>query len=62
MSDGVQAAVHIADRAKSNALILLFPDRNLLRGTEKGQRFRFRCTVDKYEHSIVWMEDCSVER
>jgi hypothetical protein len=62
MSDGVQAAVHIADRAKSNALILLFPDRNLLRGTEKGQRFRFRCTVDKYEYAIVWMEDCSVER
>jgi hypothetical protein len=62
MSDGVKAAVHIADRAKSNALILPFPDRNLLRGLEKGQRFRFTCTVDKYEYLIVWMEDCSIER
>jgi hypothetical protein len=60
MSDGVKTAVHIADRAKSNALILLFSDRNPLRGVEKGQRFRFRCTVEKYEYLIVWMEDCSL--
>jgi hypothetical protein len=62
MSDGVKAAVHIADRAKSNALILPFADRNLLRGIEKGQRFRFRCTVEKYEYLIVWMENCTVEK
>ena len=62
ISDGVQAAVHIADRAKPNALILTFPDRNLVRGIERGERFRFRCTVDKYEFGIVWMDDCSIER
>jgi hypothetical protein len=62
MSDGVKAAVHIADRGKSNALILPFSDRNQLRGVEMGQRFRFRCTVEKYEYLIVWMADCSIER
>ena len=62
MSDGVRAAVHIAERAKSNALILMFSDRNLLRGVERGQRFRFTCRVEKYEYLIVWMEDCSIER
>jgi tRNA_anti-like len=62
MSDGVKAVVHIADRGKSNALILQFSDRNPLRGIERGQRFRFRCTVEMYEYLIVWMEDCSIER
>jgi hypothetical protein len=62
LMDGVKAAVHIADRAKSNALILQFTDRGVLRGIEKGQRFRFRCTVEMYEYLIVWMEDCAIER
>lgn len=62
MMDGTKAAVHIADRSKSNALILQFSDRNVLRGTDKGQRFRFRCTVEMYQYLIVWMEDCSIER
>lgn len=62
LMDGAKAAVHVADRAKSNALILQFSDRGLLRGIEKGQRFRFRCTVEMYEYLIVWMEDCSIER
>jgi hypothetical protein len=62
MMDGVKAAVHIADRGKSNALILQFSDRGLLRGIEKGQRFRFRCRVEQYEYLIVWMEECSIER
>jgi hypothetical protein len=62
LMDGAKAAVHIADRSKSNALILQFTDRGVLRGIEKGQRFRFRCTVEMYEYLIVWMEDCSIER
>ena len=62
MMDGAKAAVHIADRGKPNALILQFSDRDLLRGIERGQRFRFRCTVEQYEHLIVWMEDCSIQR
>ena len=62
MMDGAKAAVHIADRGKPNALILQFSNRDLLRGIEKGQRFRFRCKVDQYEHLIVWMEECSLER
>jgi hypothetical protein len=61
-SDGVGAAVHIADRGKSNALILSFNDRNELSGIKPGQRFRFRCLVEKYEYLIVWLEDCSIER
>lgn len=61
-SDGVQAAVHIVDGSRSNALILVFSDRNQLSGINKGQRFRFKCMVDKYEYSIVWMEDCSIDR
>jgi hypothetical protein len=62
MMDGVKAAVHIADRGKPNALILQFPDRGLLRGIDKGQRFRFRCRVAEYEYLIVWMEECAIER
>ena len=62
VTDGTKAAVHIADRSKSNALILQFPDRNVLRGIDKGQRFRFRCSVERYQYLIVWMEDCSIER
>jgi hypothetical protein len=62
LMDGAKAAVHIADRSKSNALILQFTDRGVLRGIEKGQRFRFRCTVEMYEYLIVWMEDCSIEK
>ena len=58
---GVQAAVHVAEGSRTNALILLFSDRNQLRGISQGQRFRFRCVVDKYQHPTVWMEDCSVE-
>lgn len=58
--DGVSAAVHIADRFKSNALILSFPDRTQLAGIEKGAKFRFRCTIKKFEYLIVWMENCSI--
>jgi hypothetical protein len=60
--DGMAAAVHIGDRFKSNALILSFPDRRQVAALEAGQRFRFRCTVDKFEYLIVWMKDCSVVR
>jgi hypothetical protein len=61
LSDGVQAAVHVAEGTRTNALILLFSDRNQLRGINLGQRFRFRCVVDKYQNPTVWMDDCSVE-
>jgi hypothetical protein len=61
LSDGVQAAVHVAEGPTANALILLFSDRNQLRGINRGQRFRFRCVVDKYQNPTVWMDDCSVE-
>jgi len=61
-SDDAGAAVHIADSSRSNALILNFTDRNDLTGINPGQKFRFRCTVNKYEYSIVWMEDCTIER
>jgi hypothetical protein len=61
-SDGIGAVVHIADRGRSNALILSFNDRNELSGLKPGQRFRFKCLVGKYEYSIVWLEDCSIER
>jgi hypothetical protein len=60
MSDGVSAAVHINDRFKSNALILSFPDRTQLAGIEHGTKFRFRCTISKFEYLIVWMENCSI--
>jgi hypothetical protein len=54
--------VHISDRGNSRALILPFPSRNDLIGVSRGQKFRFRCTVEKYEYSIVWMEeDCVVQ-
>ncbi len=62
MSDGVQAAVHIVDGSRSNALILVFSDRNQLKGINQGQRFRSKCTVRKYEYSSVWMDDCSIVR
>ncbi len=61
-SDGVQAAVHIVDGSQSNALILVFSDRNQLKDINQGERFRFKCTVGKYEYSIVWMDDCSIVR
>ncbi len=61
MSDGVQAAVHIVDRSRPNALVLMFSDRNRLKGINQGQRFRFKCMVRKYEYSIVWMDDCSID-
>lgn len=64
-SDGVSAAVHIADSGysgRSNALILSFSDRNELAGINRGQKFRFRCAVKNYEYSIVWMEYCTIER
>ena len=61
-SDSVSAAVHIADSGKSNALILSFPDRNDLAGINQGQKFRFRCTMKDYKYSLVWMEDCTIER
>jgi hypothetical protein len=61
-SDGVQAVVHIVDGSRSNALILVFSDRNQLTGINQGQRFRFKCMVRKYEYSIVWMDDCSIDR
>jgi hypothetical protein len=60
-SDGVQAAVHIADGNRPNALILSFPDRSELRGIGRGQRFRFRCEVEEYKYSTLWMQDCSIE-
>ena len=60
MSDGASAAVHVGDRFKSNALILSFPDRAQVAGIEKGAKFRFRCTIKKFEHLIVWMEKCSI--
>lgn len=59
-ADGVSAAVHISDRFKSNALILSFPDRAQLAGIDVGAKFRFRCTISKFEYLIVWMENCSV--
>jgi hypothetical protein len=59
-SDGVSAVVHISDRFKSDALILSFPDRAQLAGIETGAKFRFRCTIKKFEYVIVWMENCSV--
>jgi GTP-binding protein LepA len=62
MSDGVQAAVHIVDGSRSNALILVFSDRNQLKGINRGERFRFKCMVRKYEYSSVWMDDCSIDR
>ncbi len=61
-SDGVGAAVHIADGGKPNALILSFSDRNDLAGINQGQKFRFRCTVRDFKYSLVWMEDCTIER
>jgi len=61
-SDGVSAAVHIADSGRPNALILSFSNRNDLAGINRGQKFRFRCTVEKYEYSIVWMQDCTIDR
>lgn len=60
--DEVYAAVHIADSGRPNALILSFSNRNDLAGINRSQKFRFRCTVKKYEYSIVWMEDCTIER
>ena len=60
-SDGVGAAVHIADSGRPNALILRFSDRNDLASIDRGQKFRFRGTVKSYEYSIVWMEDCTIE-
>ena len=61
-SDGVGAVVHVPDRGNSRALILSFPRRNDLVGISLGQKLRFRCTVEKYEHSIVWMEEnCEVQ-
>jgi hypothetical protein len=60
MSDGISAAVHISDRFKSNALVLSFPDGAQLAGIETGAKFRFRCTIRKFEHLIVWMENCSL--
>lgn len=59
-SDGVSSVVHISDRHKSDALILSFPDRAQLAGIETGAKFRFRCTISKFEYLIVWMEHCSV--
>jgi hypothetical protein len=59
-SDGVSAAVHIGDRFKSNALVLSFADQAQLAGIESGAKFRFRCTISKFEHLIVWMDNCSV--
>lgn len=60
--DDVGAGVHIADSGRPNALILNFPDRNNLAGIDRGQKFRFKCTVNEYKHSIVWLEDCTTER
>jgi hypothetical protein len=61
-SDGVGAVVHISDRGNSKALILSFPRRNDLAGISLGQKLRFRCTLEKYEYSIVWMEeDCEIQ-
>lgn len=62
LSDGVGAAVHIADNAgPARALILDFPNRNVLTGVSVGTKLRFRCTVSKFEHEIVWMaRDCEV--
>jgi len=59
-SEGISAAVHIADRGKPNALILSFPDRNELAGVKKGQTFRFTCMVKKFEFGNVWLEDCAI--
>jgi hypothetical protein len=60
LSDGTSAAVHISDRGKPNALILVFPDRNELAGVKNGQTFRFTCTVTKFEYGNVWLDDCAV--
>ena len=59
-SEGISAAVHIADRGKPNAHILSFPDRNELAGVKQGQTFRFTCTVRKFDYGHVWLEDCAV--
>lgn len=61
LSDGVGAAVHIADGSRSNALILGFPNRKELTGLDRDAMFRFKCTVTKYEYSIVWMNGCSIQ-
>lgn len=59
---GVGAVVHVHDSGNPKALILTFPRRDDLAGISLGQRLRFRCTVAKYEYSIVWMEeDCEVQ-
>jgi hypothetical protein len=60
LSDGISAAVHIADRGKPNALILSFPDRNELAGVKTGQMFRFTCTVRHFEYGYVSLDDCAV--
>ena len=59
---GKSAAVHVSDRGTSNALIILFPNRNELSGVSKGQRFVFTCRVEKFEFLRLWLEDCIVRR
>ena len=60
--DGERAAVHIPDRHIPNALILSFPDRNELSEVKKGQRFVFTCKAEKFEHLLLWLEDCRLGR
>jgi hypothetical protein len=61
-SDGVSAAVHIADGFLSRALILMFPDRRDVAGVTKGTRLRFRCSVNEFKYEILWLENCSTVR
>jgi tRNA_anti-like len=61
-SDGISAAVHIPDGGKTNALILVFPDRNELAGIKRGQKFAFTCMVEKFEYENVWLDDCAIAK
>ena len=56
-----EAAVHIADGARPNAVILSFPNRRHLQGIDKGALFRFTCTVDGYRYATLWLVGCSID-
>ena len=61
LSDG-GAAIHIADGFTSRALVLVFADARQVSGIGEGAPFRFRCTVEGFDHLYVQMKDCSIVR
>ena len=61
LSDG-GAAIHIADGFTSRALVLVFADARQVSGIGEGAQFRFRCTVEGFDHLYVQMKDCSIVR